>query len=802
MLRHYWIVTLRNLRKQRSSLLLNVIGLATGLSSCLLIGLIVAHELSYDRGHRDADRIYRAAHEITFNGREIRAAMTPGPLAGKLQTVLPGVEKTCRVVLRPMVVSHPPDRFIEDDVLWVDPSFFEIFSMPVVAGRLEGALARPDAVVLTRETAQKYFGSASPVGESLVIGDATFRSTYTVTAVVEDISDKSHLGFDFLLPIGVLPASARIEEWSANNVYTYLKLRQGAASADLQRMLDHLVEQELGPAFAAAIGKTFPEFQAEGGRFGYFVQPLRSIHLESHLEFELRPNGDRRTVMALTVVAALILLIACVTYVNLATARSTERAREVGLRKALGAEQRDLAVQFLFETLVTVGLAGLAAMALVGVALRLSAGVESAAALWRLLLSPSAVAAFLGGLLLVVVLAGVYPARVLSALLPDAMLRQGRGGRRGKRLRQALVVLQFAVATALIAWALVIQRQMDFIRNKDLGFQPQGVVVVDGARLLGERWTAFKEAVERVPGVVAVSGALSVPGRSVNEVLLAPEGSTREEEMIVTALLEADADFVRTLGIRLREGSLYSGEEVATRSVVLLNETARHKLGGTSALGRLVTVSSTPGTVTGVFADIYLDSLRTSMRPAALRPLKKNPRVFAIRLAGGEVDRTLQAIGEVWRRFAADQPFAYSFLETEIQAAYEAEHRLLRAVQGFALIAILLSCLGIYGLAAYSAARQRKEIGIRRAIGASAGEITGMLVWDFLRWVAVAVLLAVPAALYVSQRWLERFAYRTDVPAWLVPAAGVVVCLLSLAAVSSQALRAAAANPADCLKEE
>ncbi len=799
MVGHYFTVTLRGLRRHRAAFLLNVVGLATGLASALLIGLLVTSELRYDRDHPAADRSYRVAHVITLNGREIQVPMVPGPMAVRIESSLPVAERACRFVRRSMVVARDEHRFIEKDVLFVDPSFYDIFALPVISGRLADARTRPDVVVVTPAVARKYFGAASPVGEQLVIGGDTF----TVAAEVEDIADRSHLGFALIAPLAALGGGDWIERWSANNFFTYVTLRPGGRGEDLQRWLDRLVEQELGPAFATSIGKTFPDFLAQGGRFGYFAQSLRSIHLTSRLNAELRPNGDLRTVLALAVVGLLILSIACATYINLTTARSTDRLQEIGVRLAVGAGRRDLASQFLLETALTVVFAGLLAVAVVAAILALTEWDGKGEVLGHLLATPRAAAAIAGGLVAVVGLAGLYPALVLSSLRPASMIGRGRtGGPGGNALRRALVVFQFAAATVLIAWTLIISRQIDFMRDKDLGYRPEGVVVLDGARELGERWAVFRDEAARLPGVAAASAASGGPARFVLEAFLYPGESTREEDLVLTTLIEADGGYAHTLGLRLIEGDPYTDEQAAARALILISRKVRERLGWPTAAGRLVTVGHVPATVAGVFEDIHLDPLLQPMRPAVIRPLGGAPAAIVLRLTPGAGAEALDAVGRVWSRFVPERPFSYASLEGELAAAYQGERRLAAAVRGFAIIAVVLSCLGIYGLAVHSASRRRREIGIRRAIGAGTGEITTMMVWDFFRWVVLAVLLAAPLALYAASRWLERFAHRAEVPPWLVPAAAAVVCLLALFAVASQALSAAVSNPAQCLREE
>jgi putative ABC transport system permease protein len=798
MLKHYLQTAFRSLTQQGLYAWINVVGLAIGITLCVLITLFVAQERSYDRHHAGMERIYRIAHEVSVNDRVIRTALTPGPLSVRLAESFPEVESSCRLYRSRRPVAHGENRFLEEGFLFVDPSFLDIFSLRFVAGDGRSALHRPHTVVLTEETAQKYFGDQSPLGKSLVVsGEA-----YTVTGIVEDLSHRSHLAFNFLAPISSLGSVDWLDYWSSHIFYTYVRLRSGAGAEDFEGNLTRLVNQELGPMFSEAIGKTYPQFLKEGQRFGYFLQPLGGIHLDSNLDFELQQNGNRRVVSSLAALAVLILLIACANYVSLTTARGTKRALEVGLRKALGAERRQLIAQFLVEAmLMTAAAAGLATF-LIALLWPATSAYLDREVITDIMARPGNLLLGLTGIVLLGVLAGGYPAFVLSSLQPLEMLRS-KGHARGRVLRSAMVVFQFSIAMSILVITLVVHLQMVYLSHKDLGFEPRGVFVINGLSLLKERWKGFKEEALRVPHVVSASAATSVPGMPTLEGYLYPESSTRQEDLVTTWFFEADHDFVRTLGIRLVEGKDLSPSEVDTEAgVLLVSSMVPQRLGWPAPVGRLVTMGKVPANIKGVFDVVYLESLHHPPQETIIRPLLRNPKVMAVRVKEGHNQEVIPQLERIWRRFAPDQPFALSPLDQEIAALYESERRLTRVINGFAMAGIFLACLGIFGLSAFAAEQRTQEIGIRKAIGATAGQIAGKLSSELLVLVILGVLLAVPIAWYFAQRWLESFAVYTQIPWWLFPGTGLLILGIALATVGSQTVRAALANPADTLRFE
>lgn len=799
MIRHYFHMALRSLRRQGIYAWINIAGLAVGITVFTLIALYVLQEMSIDRFHPGVERAFRIDHARKVNDRELLTPFTPAPLAPRVMEAFQGVESACRVHRATQPVAYQEQRFREEGILYVDPSFTDVFSVRFLAGDGRSALSEPNSVVLTEETARKYFADEPPVGKSLTVGG----ESYEVTGIVEDISRRSHLDFDFLASFSSLADRAWMQRWSAHNAYTYVKVRPGHDASDLERQLAALVEQELGPMFAEGIGKSFPEFLGEGQRFEYFLQPMAGIHLDSHTEFELEPNGDRRLVASLVAVALLILLIACMNYVNLATARASRRVLEVGMRKTLGAERTQLVTQFLFEALLTTLAAGALAAVFLAVLWKAAATYLDGEVMARAATDPRSILAALGGLGILALLSGAYPAFVLSSFYPVSMLKRSKGqGAGGRGLRRTLVVFQFTIAIALLATTLIVDRQMRFLSRKDLGFQPAGVLAVNGLELLEDRWEAFKQEGLRIPGVVSASAASTLPGRLILEGYLYPGTSTRQEDLVTALVVESDADFAKTLGIRVVEGESFSAAELEAKDGLLVNAMVPERLGWPAPLGKLVTVGHVPATIRGVIGNVYLKSLHQPPLETVIRPLVGRPKVLAVRIEEGRTQSVVPQLAACWKKFAPDQPFDTTSLDQEIAASYEPERRLMRVISAFTLVAVFLACLGIAGLSAFVAEQRVREIGIRKALGATAGQVTFLLTREFLALLALALAAAAPFAWYASHRWLEGFALRAEIPWWLFPAAGTLIAGVALATVGLQALRAAVADPAKSLRYE
>jgi putative ABC transport system permease protein len=800
---NYLKVALRNARRHRGYAALNVAGLALGLACCLLIALHVQDELRYDRHHAHADRIYRvlnerASEEGVAGDGAARIAVTPPGLAPTLEREVPEVEHAVRLFdFGRTLVARGERGAYEDHVLGADPAFFDVFTVPLVAGDARTALAEPNTLVLSASAARRHFGDADPVGQTLRLSDDTDAR---VTGVMADGPAQSHLRADLLLSFASVEAMAddpeRMRNWVWQQFYTYVLLRTGADPAALQDKLRALI-----PRHADA------QTQPQGFRYADFpLQPLRDVYLRSAgVTFDLAPRGDATYVYAFGAVALFILLLACVNFTNLATARAAERAREVGLRKAIGARRGQLARQFLVESALTALVATALAVGLVALALPgfnafagKALGLPASPAFW---LGVGALGLGVG------LLAGAYPALFLAGFQPAAVLRGAFGGIRGRpALRRGLVGFQFAVTTLLLIGTAVVYRQLDFLQHTDPGFDREQVVVLPLRG--GMDPETVKAELLRHPGVVAAAASWGVPGGIVAGDGVRLPGSEAE---FSTNMFTVDLDYVRTFGMRVVAGRAFSPAfPTDAEEAFMLNETAARELGWTpeTAVGqplewnRWDDAGVKRGRVVGVVEDFHFRSMHQAVEPLVLHVFAPAFGNVSVRVRPENLPATLAHLEATWGRHAPAWPFEYTFLDADFAALYRAEARLGQLLALFAGLAVLVACLGLLGQSAYAVRQRAKEVGVRKVLGASAASIVALLSRDTLGLVLGAFAVAAPAAYLLTSRWLEGFAYRVDLGPGVFLAAGALALAVALLTVSTQALRAAAADPVKALRSE
>ena len=799
MLKNHFKIAYRTLRRRPGYTFINVFGLALGLASCVLIGLWVQDELAYDDFHERADGIYRVVTDREAPDAPLdRYATSSGPVAPGLLAEYPRVEQAVRIgAVGGATRIEREGRFAADHAFYVvDPAFFDVFTFPLVEGDAATALDAPFSLVITESMRERYFGTGSALGQTLTVNDSL---TFTVTGVAADPPAHSHFTFDVLAPW------ANDAELSRNldrgpfsfNLYTYVLLREGASAAALEEEIAGLYERKIGEA-GIALG----------------LQPLANIYLHSDRRSEIGPTGDVRYVWAFSAVALFIALLACINYMNLATARSMHRAREVGVRKAAGARRRQLAGQFLSEAMLVTSVAAVAALLLAQAVLPVfnriagkALGLEAVAGGWLL-------PGLAGLLLLVGFLAGSYPALALSRFEAVEVLRGAfaRGGR-GARLRKGLVVFQFALSAALIAGTLVVVQQLRYMRGQDLGFDKEQVLVVDASGVPGgavvRQAETFKRELAQHSSIESSTAASSVPGRRTWKQMTTregfAEGDTRQLDVLTT-----DLDFVETLGVDLVAGRDFAeGFATDLEQATILNEAAVEHLGWTSAeeaLGKRVFVGGLSGqgagTVVGVMADVHYRSLHERVEPLAVLARPRSYDYVALRMGADDVPNVLAHAETTWGRVFPGYAFDAFFLDEDFERQYRSEQRLADVLALFGGLAILIACLGLFGLAAFAAEQRTKEVGIRKALGASVTSVVVLLSRDFVRLVLVAVVLATPVAYLLMRRWLDGFAYRIDLSPSVFLLAGALALLVALLTVSYQAIRAATTDPVKSLRYE
>lgn len=816
MLLNYARTALRQIRKHKGHAAINVLGLAVGLASCLLILRYVTDELSFDRFHAKSDRLYRVDWDFNWNGSEGVGPGTPPPLAARLTADFPEVETATRIYpVSPMVVRYRDRFFVEDEIRAVDPNFFEVFSFRLVSGDTATALADPGSVILTRRTAARYFGDEDPMGKSITIGEdgdflgRHYSAAFTVTGVAADPPANSHIRFDMLTSMASHPQVAFFDwSWIWMQVTTYAVVSPAASIPDLEARLVDVVAKYAPDAFRR-VGFSYRELMESGGRWNFVFQPLSDVYLGSaDIGNRLGPVGNRTYLTIFSIVAVFILLIACVNFMNLSTARSATRAKEIGVRKVLGSIRRNLMGQFMTEAMVYAALAMLLSVGLSALLLEPFARFTGKDFAFSLLQPVWLPAAMVGLTLVVGFLAGSYPSLYLSAFRPIEVLKSKlAGSREGPGLRHGLVVFQFAISIALIACTLIVRKQTRFFREADLGFDKQSVLVISNLNhRLGGRAAVFKEEAEREAGVLSAAVSTGVPPYYGFQDYYKMEGHGDEQFDLVSYMV--DNDFTRTLGIEIVKGRGFEDGFETNASGLILNETAAAQIGWDDPIGKTITYPSRGTyTVIGVMRDFNFLSMLQPITPFALFHASSHSydipdSYVVVRVRPGHLDDTIADLKKKWTSLAPGVPFEYSFLDENFDAQYRSEQRLGSLFGIFAGVAVLIACLGLLGLASFAVQQRTKEIGVRKTFGATTTKVVILLSRDFSKWVLLANLIAWPVAWYFMRDWLDGFAYRVDLGYELFLAAGLAALVMALVTVGYHAWRAAAANPVDAVRYE
>ncbi|HEY4290826.1 MAG TPA: ABC transporter permease [Puia sp.] len=807
MLRNYLKTALRNLWKNKGFSAINIIGLAIGLSTCLLILIYVMDELGYDRYNVNADRIYRVDGEIKFGGNHFILAVAPAPTGPAMLRDFPEVEKEVRFRgYGGITVKKGGQNIREDAVIRADSTLFDVFTLPMLAGNPHTALMQPRTVVITEKIAKKYFNETQVVGRSLIINDTI---PYKVTAVIKDLPAQSHFHFDIYISLAESD-EAKNDNWLSNNFNTYVLLRKGADPRKLEAKFHGMIVKYIGPLLQSAVKTSLDDFFKSGSYVGFSLTPLTSIHLHSNKTAELEANGNVQYVYIFSAIALFILLIACVNFMNLSTARSANRAKEVGVRKVLGSLRVNLITQFMIESVLISFLSMVLALGMAWLLLPifndLAAKQMSIGLFSRPWLAPSMLAL----VLVVGTLAGSYPAFFLSAFQPIAVLKGSvASGFKRSWLRNSLVVFQFGTSIFLIVGTAVIYRQLGYIRNRSLGFNREQVLIVQNTYALGSQIRAYKEGLLRLPGVegATMTGYLPTSDyRNDNAFFFTPDIDPKKA--ISMQNWNVDENYLPVLGMQLAAGRNFSKQFPTDSSGVILNEAAVRLIGVGDPIGRklyelddLKTKHVTEYHIVGVVKDFNFNSLRQVVTPMGLF-LHEEKGKIALRIHTKDVHRVLSQVEQSWNKMVPGQQFSYVFMDDEFNSIYKSEQRMGGISLSFSLLAIFIACLGLFGLAAYAAEQRTREIGIRKVLGATVGGIIGLLSKDFLKLVLVSAVITFPLAWWAMSHWLHDFAYRITIGWDVFALAAVLAVGIALVTVSFQAVRAALANPVKSLRSE
>jgi putative ABC transport system permease protein len=812
MIRSYLSIAGRNLIRQGRYSCINVVGLTIGLACFMVIALFVYHELSYDTQWTSSDRIYRVSRDaFSADGRtEFHFAPIASQAAALLKEDFPQVEKAGRLLCCGILLQREDGtQFVESRFAEADPELLEIFDFHWLRGDPDTALSEPFALVLTESAASKYFGDADPIGRTLLASFGGAQSARVVTGVIEDLPKSTHLSFDMvgsMLARESGPAAdSRFDNWQANAFHTYVLLKSSRDAAEIQR--------QSGPFFERHVRK------GASKSAGYTLTPVADIHLRTHREGELKPTGSLATVYAFAAIATFVLLIACINFTNLATARSADRAKEIGVRKFLGAQRAQVAGRFLIESVLVAVVAVLLAASLVELALPLfNRYLDSSLELDGI--GPTKVFAGLALLALATgLIAGAWPAVFLSALQPIDALRSGSKGPGGPRkLRQTLVALQFSISITLLIATAVVYEQTRYARNIELGFDRTGLVYVSPASVGGEQWETLKRQWLANPNVIAVTASDSPPFRPNRATTYVGRDGTSLDSAAQMQALRVDYGFFETYDVEVIAGRTFA-ESLGTDRLTakaddtgryagafVLNELAARALGWTpeESIGQYLqeATENSRGPVIGVVRNIHFESLRSEIAPTIYWVPHSPLRSITLKLSGRELGDTLRYIDETWGRLVPNIPIARQFLDQDFEALYRAEARLGTMFASFSVLAIAVACLGMIGLVAYAAERRAKEVAIRKAIGGGVQDIVWLFTSEFVLLALVANVVAWPAAYISMRRWLTGFAYRIDLDPWVFLASAALTLTIALVTVGSIATWIANTKPAVALRHE
>jgi putative ABC transport system permease protein len=807
MVKNYVKIALRNFLKHKGFSLINIFGLAVGIACCLLIVLFVLDEVSFDRYHEKADRIYRVGINGYINNTRFEGVVTCSPMAETLVREYPEVIAATRLRNFGFPVFRYEDKvYSEERVFWVDQSFFDVFTVSFLRGDSKTALAEPNTIVLTRSIALKYFGDENPIGKSL---NADNRRDYLVTGVVDDTPRNSHLHYDFLAALSTYEDS-RSPIWVSNNYHTYLVLREGASPEAFEEKLVELVKKYVGPQIQAATGISLEQFYESGGEWGYFVQPLTDIHLRSHYEFELEPNGDIAYVYIFSIIAIGILLVACINFVNLATARSVNRAREVAIRKTVGSMRGQLIRQFLAETTILSFVAVLIALVIVQFVLPTFNNITGKGLSVPYLANVATIPSLLGVVLFIGILAGIYPAMFLASFDPAVVLKSETVGRaRKSNLRNVLVVFQFSISIVLIVGTFIVDRQLRYIQNKNLGFNKDQIIIVKKTDDLGNQIQAFRQELLKNSRVIDATNTQYLIGGNFGNTAFSLAGESGEQTHLLWTCF-TDPYFVDTYQIDMAAGRFFEEGRQSDQEAVVINETAVKELGLDDPVGRLIVAlgptpeQATTFTIIGVMKDFHFESLHYQIKSLIVAPYGPDGvgRFVSVRVNSEGIRETLTFLESTWQRFAGSQAFEYEFFDDHFAKIYKAEERTGRIFFAFSFLAIIIASLGLFGLATFIAEQRTKEIGIRKVLGATESKIVFLLSKQFTKWVILSNLIAWPIAYYFMHEWLQRFAFRPAISIWSFLLASVIVMAIALFTVSYQTIKAARSNPVELLRYE
>ncbi|WP_336517594.1 ABC transporter permease [Pollutibacter soli] len=803
MFKNFLLIAWRNIRKQKSFSFINIFGLAVGLTCFMFIAVYIHNELTYDKYPAQAKNIYRVHLSVAGNGDVAEYPNVDVAVGAGMKAVYPEILNFTRIAPATDFVKYENRQFKEKKLAFVDSGFLRFFSLPLIAGNADEALTQPNTVVLSKSAVKKYFGDEDPIGKALTIG--VNKVIYKVTGVMEDIPARSHFHFDALLSMAT--HQMRQQTWSNLGFYTYLHLQEGTEPRKLQAKFPDLVAKHIVPEIQQDMGVSLAEAQKAVDDFVFTLVPLTKIHLYSNGKFEIEPTGDIKYIYIFSALAVFILLLACVNFTNLSTAKSTTRGKEVGIRKVLGSLKQQLVFQFLSESILFSLFSMLLAYVLIYLLLPYFNQVSNSRIHFNTFFSLQWTFILLSVSLVSGTLAGLYPAFFLSALMPIKVLKGTTiDGNRKKLIRSGLIIFQFFISATLIVATIIVYQQMQFMQDKKLGYDKDQVLFLPDARLLGAKQLAFKQKLSQDPRVIASSISRSVPGGDImNGTEVYPRNENSNGATIHMNIFNVDYDYIPALGIRMINGRNFSKDfPTDSLSGVVINESAARKLGWTNetALGKKIVRSGQQEfTVIGVASDFNYMSVKQEVAPVMLM-LGYNMGGLILKINTTNVQGFLSDLQKNWNEMQPPGPLEYIFLDEKFASLYASEKQTQQIFTAFAVIAIIIACLGLFGLSAFIIEQRTKEIGIRKVLGASVRQVLFLVSKEFMILVGIAFLLAVPVVWWVMNNWLKDFAYRINISFLSFIIAAAVVFFVALLTISFRSVKAGLLNPVKSLRAE
>ena len=809
MLLNFLKVSIRNIIRNKTYSIINMLGLSIGMACSILIFLFIFDELGYDKFHTNAHRIYRVGIDATMQGNNIKGYITGAPVGRTFVNEIPEVLQSIRVVKIQFnnssdVVKYKERKFIEEGLFFVDSSYFEIFTVDFIKGDPKKALNTPYTIVLTESTAKKYFLDEDPIGKSINIQN----NEYLVQGIIKDCPMNTHMHYSMLASIVSIPA-AGYETWMSNDYsYTYLLLEDNTDIEALKNKMFNVATKYIEPELQNVFGTTIEEFNKAGNTFSYILQPLTDIHLKSHSDYEIEPNSNIIYVYIFSIIAIFILVIAIINFMNLSTARSATRAKEVGIRKVIGAVRRNLFYQFLFESVIMSILSLIIAMIIIETVLP----VFNDFTLKNLTLAYMSNVYTLPALILLAVIVGIvsglYSASYLSgAKILHVIKGKVLSGNNHSWFRSFLVIFQFSISITLFICTFIIMGQLDLLKNKDIGFDKRNIVVIEKADKLGNSFNSFKNELEANPLVAHISASSTLPARMFGGLPCTVEGDNSGKSY-APRMVSVDYDFADAYKLNIKEGRFFSQDFLSDSTAVVINESTVKEFGLEEPVVGKRLITNFYGNVfyweiVGVVKNFNFRSLHQDVGALIITtPYVNNTNVVSVKLNGEINEGIIRFIKEKWDKFVFDSPLDYTIMEDNFNNLHKQEFKTGNVFTVFSILAIFVACLGLFGLASFIAEHKTKEIGIRKAMGASTLTVIKLLLVQFTKWVLWANVVAWPVAYIFMKNWLNNFAYRVDIQWWVFVISAFLGLLIACLTVSFQAIKAARANPVNSLRYE